>query len=181
MQRLRNYTGKDADGIEFEPAGCATILAPGPSLLKADPDHNAITIGINGAVKIFQCSIWACYDKVVLSDFEPLGNPVPIHALPTMHRTQQELQSKFKGMGSIGLGIAVAWHLGALDIKVYGADWCGGGYAFGENPQLRARLPKYEETHNHPKRWEKERRLFGALKSFMAELTPAVSLVRIIN
>lgn len=140
----------------------AVILGCGPSLasLAATPAAGLV-IGVNRAALIHRCDWWAVGDWQAFLENDPLGTPAVFtseeslrviagsnYARLSRHKVKtfesvddppRELWALFSTLAAIGL----AYHLGAMDITLYGADMKGeadyDGHTLERNTRTAAR------------------------------------------
>lgn len=130
------------------------ILCPGPSLrgYLAAPVKHDLTIGVNGAVLGAECDWWLGVDANPFRWWTPLGKPKRCTSW-TAHQslTEERLLGDAEWLlceniptdckreppwtnYSLTAAMVLADHLGADRIFIYGCDWKGSEYFFGEGP-----------------------------------------------
>ena len=68
----------------------ATLLCPGPSLANYAGEGRGIVVGVNRAVTLHQCDMWAATDHPLIRSVTPLGDP----ALFTITASRDSLERR---------------------------------------------------------------------------------------
>jgi hypothetical protein len=177
LEAYRPFCGPGAGGARGRKAA---LLCPGPSLA-AFPGRNGydVVLGVNRAARRVPCDYWVFLDAHVPRDFgPPAGRPTLVSRACALRRVTRGLaagQAKWaEGLEHFPLedlpkpaswpskwdnlsllaALALAVHLGAVEIECWGVDWDGVRDWDGYSDARQNRT----ET-----RWSRERDLFNAI------------------